>query len=41
VVTPQAADSSSIVKPAARARSISRSIVHWRMTSALRATNRF
>ena len=30
--------SSSIVTPAPRARSISRRIVHWRMTSALRGT---
>ena len=41
VVTSQSAARSSIVTPTPRARSISRRIVHWRMTSALRGTSRF
>src|SRR5436190_2239398 len=41
VVTSQSDASSSIVTPAPRARSISRRIVHCRMTSAFRGTPRF
>ena len=38
VVTLQRDARSSIVTPTPRARSISRRIVHWRITSALRGT---
>src|SRR5947209_20283544 len=41
VVTLQSAARSSIVTPAPRARSISRRMVHCRMTSALRGTRPF
>src|ERR1051326_6965963 len=38
VVTPESPASSSTVNPSPRERSSSRSIVHWRMTSAFRGT---